>query len=289
MSKNNKLKNSNRSLILLGVIILILSYFWEYYYFFDLFSHFHLQYLIITIVLFFFSILLKDKIFILICLLLLSYLWLSISNTNIINNTKTTQINMYYLNSNWFIDSPESIIEDIKKNNPKYLAIVEINNKLHNKIVDELWYKNVSYINQSVSSIWFYTNENIILENKHMSEYPFLEIQTNDVHFLIIHPLPPLNQNMAISQKNNFQEINKIFKSIESEKKVIVWDFNSSSFSQVFKKYFWDYNYKTIYSWKVDSIFMLPIDYAISDKDILEIRSWGLKTSDHSPLLIQIK
>jgi hypothetical protein len=284
-----KIKKNNRSFILLWLIIIIISSLWNFFYFFDLFSHFYLQYLIIWVFFLIFSLLLKDNTSIIICILLIIFLWFNVSKVDFPRKNNLENIDIYYINSNWFVDSPNSIIEDIKKYNPKYLSIVEINNKLHEKIIKELNYKNVSYIDKDVNSIWFYTNEEILLENKYFWEYPFLEIKTEEIHFLVIHPLPPLNKELARKQKINFEEINNVFESINSEKKIVIWDFNSSSFSRVFQKYFWKYNYKPIYSWNTDSIFRIPIDYAISNTDFLNIYWWNLKVSDHIPLLIEQK
>jgi len=56
------------------------------------------------------------------------------------------------MNANYFVDDPESIIQDIKKYNPKYLIIVELNNTLHQQISKKLDFKKAIYHDENASS-----------------------------------------------------------------------------------------------------------------------------------------
>lgn len=278
-----------QNLIITGYIIITISLLWDFFYIFDIFSHFYLQYFVIAIVLLLFSIYLKDKILILLCLIVLIFTWSSLYTAKIKLWDFNWNTDIYYLNANYFIDSPENIIKDIKKHNPKYLAMVEINENLHNEIMKFFNYSEHLYLKEDASSIWFYTNEKIISKKIHNLTYPIWEIKVKDLSIYLIHPLPPLSSELYHAQKENFKEVKNIFIKDTYKNKMILWDFNSSFYSSVFKKYFWELYYSPIYSWWVNSILRIPIDYAIWNHNFYNIYWSNLQASDHIPLIIDLK
>lgn len=217
---------------------------------------------------------------------MITFLWFNIQKATIINNEYTWNVDYYYLNSNYNIDSPESIAENIKKYNPKYVAIVELNKNLHDEIKRELGYENVVYYSDWISSFWFFTNEVIEKQEIHNLTFPVWEIKVEDTSLFIVHPFPPINSELASIQKLHFSEIKALFNENEDKNKMILWDLNSSFYSRVFQKYFWELHYKPIYSWWNTWILRMPIDYALWNTNFFEIYWVDFHTSDHSPLII---
>lgn len=277
-----------RTLIIIWYSIIFLSFFWNYIFIFDLFSHFYLQYFFIWIIILIFGIFLKDKISIIACILLLIFLWININKSEIIHKEISFPIDYYYLNANYYINKPKEIVNNIKKYNPKYVIIVELNKELKELIIKELKFKNNIYYDNWFSSFWFFTNEIIENQKIHNLTYPVWEFKTINWTIFVIHPFPPLNQEFSILQKKNFMEIKNLFENTIDENKMIIWDYNSSYYSMKFKKYFWEYYHKPIYSWW-NIILKIPIDYAIWNKDYFYVYSNNLRISDHSPLLIKLK
>lgn len=282
-------KQNTRNLIGALYIVIFLWFFWNLFYFFDLFSHFYLQYFFIGIFFLIFSIIIKDKKSIITSLIILLFLWFFIQKTNIIDDKFKWESDYYYLNANYNVQYPDKIIENIKYHNPKYVVIVELNKELQNKIKTELKFKNIIYYSDGLSSFWFFTNEIIENHEIHKLTYPIWEIKTKDWTIFIIHPFPPMNSELSIMQRKNFEEMKNLFKNNKNNKKIIIWDFNSSFYSQVFKKYFWGLYYKPVYSRLTTWILRLPIDYAIWNTDFFNVYWTDLNVSDHSPLLIKLK
>lgn len=280
-------KTNVHKIIILLYIVVFVWFFWSEFYVLDLFSHFYLQYFIVWFIALILSILLKDKLSVFITLILLIFLWSSIEKDSIIGYEKIIENDVYYLNANYNNFKPELIVEDIKKYNPKYVAIVELNKELYKKLKKE--YKNVVYLPREASSLWFFTNEEIKNEIIHELTYPVLEINVDDISMYIIHPFPPLTSKLAEKQKLHFDEVSYLFSKNTSLRKLIIWDFNSSYYSLIFQKYFWNLKYKPLYSWSFWTPLMIPIDYVISNKDIFEINRVDFDWSDHSPIIIDIK
>lgn len=285
--KNNIINKNNLRVLLIGtILILIAGLFWRFFYFFELFSHFYLQYFVwVTILLIIWSFL-KDKVSIIISIIILLYLGYFVNQATIFQKDITTEVDLYYLNAHYFTDKPNEIIQDIKKYNPKHLAIVELNTNLYNSIKNELNYKDEAYFNSWLWSFWFFTSEEILDYKAHYLSYPIWEIKIKEADILLVHPLPWLTKELFAKQKNNFQEIRDLFNKNDNPKKIIIWDFNSTFYSNTFKSYFWDLYYKPIYSRNIKWILRLPIDYAIWNEDFYTVHRSNLWVSDHTPLLI---
>lgn len=282
-------KQNIRNLIITGYLIIILWFLGNFFYFFDLMSHFYLQYLFLGIIIFIFSICIKDKVSTIACTLMLLFLWFNVLQTTIVNDKFIWKADCYYLNANYNINSPDEIIKNIREHDPKYIIIVELNQELHDAIKEEFQFNNIVYHSNNISSFGFFTNEVIEKQDIHQLTYPIWEIKTIDWTIFIIHPFPPINGELATMQKQNFEEVKNLFNKNKDTKKMIIWDLNSSYYSLVFKKYFWKLHYTPIYSWWTNWFLRLPIDYAIWNIDYFDVNGIDLDVSDHSPLLINFK
>ena len=289
MKYNSLSKKITSSLIITWYIVIFLWFFWNFFYFFDLMSHFYLQYFVVWTLFFGLSILIKDKVSITACVLMLIFLWFNLQKTTIVNWIISKESDYYYLNANYYINSPDEIIENIKEYNPNTVIIVELNKDLHDKIKKELKFNNVVYHSQWPSSFWLFTNIEIEKEIIHKLTYPIWEIKTKYSTFFIVHPFPPFTNEMYSKQNKNFEEVINLFNHNTEKRKMIVWDFNSTFYSQVFKKYFWKLYYKPIYSRWNKWLLRIPIDYAIWNTDFFHVNWIDSNISDHSPLLINLK
>lgn len=268
-------------------IIGLWLFFWDVFFLFDLFSHFYFLYCTIGFFIVSFSIFSKDTISIISSLVLFSFLVFQISKADVFVKEYHWEADIFYLNSHFFVDQPDLILSEIKKRKAKYVMIVELNESLHQKLKSE--YKNFVYHPNRALSLWFYTNEAIFDSTLHELSYPVLEFQTEMFSGLLIHPLPPFNTRLSKKQQANFAEIQELFQNIEAPKKMIIWDFNSTFFSKVFKEHFGEYHYQPIYSRWGSWPLRMPIDYALGNSHFFDTHSTNFTVSDHLPLLLDLR
>jgi len=282
MFKNLKLYL--RVLIFSLIWIVIFSLFWNYFFLSDLFSHFYGQYFVVTIILLICFIFSRDKTWIFTSGFVLIFLWFFVLQTSYPINSPKIKDKFYFINAYFWNEDSDKIINDIKKLQPKYLAIVELNKKLYENIKTKLNYKYEFYYDLNVYSFWFFTNEEII-QKKVIEEknYPIWFVKLKKFDLFIIHPFPPFNNDLYQKQKQFFAFLGKILENKTNF--LLVWDFNSSYYSPLFRKYFWSYYFHPVYSWNIYSPLTIPIDYAISDKK-LKVYPWNKLSSDHIPLII---
>lgn len=280
-------KKGTRVLITIWYSVVILSFFWNFFYIFDLFSHFYFLYFLFGLIITISAIILKDKTSIITSVILLIFIWYNLNKADVIINEDVSKSDIFYLNANYHINKPQKILEEIKKYSPDFVFIVELNEVLYSEL--EKSYENNVYHSQGVASLWFFTNQEILDYKIHKLTYPLLEIHTEKFTAFLVHPFPPMSHESYLNQKMHFQEIKELFNKNVNENKMIIWDFNSTFYSSVFKKYFWELYYKPIYSWGHKSILKMPIDYAIWNHDFFNTYGSTLKVSDHSPLIIRFK
>ena len=275
-------------LIILWTITIVGTLFWDSIFIFDLFSHFYLQFFIFGLCLFIGSLFLVQKRYAIISAVLFIFLWWSISPVFLSVNKNVDRVDMYYINSNYYINNAQQVIADIEKYNPKYVAVVELRPNLE-EVLTEKYGKENSIIHQDwVLSYWIFTSEKILSHTKHSGNmYPFLEFSVPEGSFYLIHPLPPMSLFAAGFQKEHFWEIRDVFDVNKQENKYILWDFNSTHYSRVFQSYFGDLNYSIFYSWKRWHLLSIPIDYVLGNNDDFQVQISSLQASDHSPILIQ--
>ncbi len=274
--------------IYLIFVLIIIGFFWNYYYLFDLFSHFYLQYFISSILLMIFYVYNKSKLEIILSLIIIIFLFFNIYKADFswifwwknIQNPDIFYMNTKYLNKNNSI-----IYDNIKKIKPKEIILVELDKELFEKIKNTFNFKYDFYYKNSYKSFWFFTNETILDKKIIIIEtYPIWYFKLNNISYYIIHPFPPFTNEDYQKQKKFFNYINKLIKN-EKNNFLLIWDFNSTNYSQVFKSNFNNFHYKIIYSWIVDNILTIPIDYVISNKQV-NVFPGNKLSSDHVPLLI---
>ena len=276
-----------RFFIFSWIIVIILWFFGKSFFFFDLLSHFYFLYTILAATLFILALLFRDKLSVFFSFLLLLYISLMLSHADIFIDEYTWETDIFYLNSHYLIQEKDLILAEIEKRDPEYVMMVEINEELHAALSEKYLY-NV-YHPDRAKSIGFYTDTEILSSIVHEATYPFLEVHTRNLSALIVHPLPPFTAQAFKMQKQNFEEITNIFWQLNSPKKLIVWDFNSTFYSPLFHKYFGNYHFKPIYSWWGLWPLRIPIDYAIGNTKFFEVHSSNFQVSDHLPLYIDLE
>ena len=100
---------------------------------------------------------------------------------------------------------------------------------------------------------------------------------------MVVHPLPPMSQELAQQQKEVFAFIAQ--KQKEIPELMVLGDFNSTPFSAVFRRYFmtgsWYSSEPNRYTWNVASPLTIPIDHVLSTK-ALRIEVSPQLNSDHN-------
>lgn len=199
-------------------------------------------------------------------------------------------VDMYYINANYYIDNTQAVMEDIEKYDPTYVAVVELRPDLKDALIQKYGEENSIIHDDDVFSYGVFGREEILSHIKHRGNmYPFLEFSLAIGDFYLIHPLPPTSLFGAWFQKEYFAEVREVFDTNTKDNKYILWDFNSSHYSKVFQHYFGDLFYDIIYSWKRSHPLSIPIDYVIGNTDNFAVQTNNLKASDHSPFLIYFK
>ncbi len=271
------------------LVFVSLGFFGNYFYLFDLFSHFYLQLFVVNCIFLIWYIWLKNWFSSIVSLLLGLFLFVQLANADfsgiysIKNITRNPDI--FYMNTEFLNADISKITDYIDKVQPKQIALVELNKELFENIKNDGKFKYSYYFPGLVFSFGFFTNEEVLDQKTYFSWwYPIGYFRTNKYSYYIIHPLPPFNNEQYQLQKNYFNFVSELIK--HEKNFVLVGDFNSSNYSQVYKSYFWEYTDNPIYSWWVDTILTIPIDHAISNKP-LEVMPGIKLSSDHIPLLIK--
>lgn len=275
--------------IYLLLIIVFLSFFWNYFFFFDLFSHFYLQLFVISVAFLIYNFFQRNKIETIISILLWLFLFLNISRADFSSIYRDNIIkypDLFFMNTEFLNNDINEITDYINEINPKRIAMVELNKELFEKIKNKNKFKYSYYFPKYVYSFGFFTNDEVLEQRTYFSQsYPIWYFRTKNISYYIVHPLPPISRNYYNLQKMFFNDLVELLKK-EKNEFVLVWDLNSSFYSSVFQFYFGNYFYKPVYSWSVDSILTIPIDYAISNTN-LKVYPWSKLSSDHIPLLIK--
>lgn len=272
------------------LLVIFLSLLWNYHFIFDLLSHFYLQYLILWVLILIISVLYKDKISIFWAIIWILFLSSEVYNSQVFLKKPPKKADIFYINAFYYNEKETNqIIGEIKKYNPEILAIVELNKKLHKDILSRLNFKDYFYHEEWVLSFWIYSKKDIQNKENIQLDYPLWKAKIGDIEIFLIHPLPPLTKDFYDKQKSFFAEVKEEFDKSKNDKKIIIWDLNSSVYSRVFQQYFWDLYYSVIYSRGRWSVLSIPIDYAMSDKHFFDVYWINSDYSDHIPLIINEK
>ena len=269
------------------MLAIVFSILWKYYFLFDLFTHFSLQYFFSAILMFFVFLIRKNYTYMVLASVVIVYLSFMVTWTKIMYGWNIENPKIYFLNANYFNQNSDPIVEDIVNTDADVIWLVEINEELFDKLKNRLDYEVEYYYRDWVMSYAFFSKHPIKKMTNIRELYPIWIMKLYDgSYFYIIHPLPPITAHLSNSQKNLFRRVSELLQEHHKkwEKFVLVWDFNSTKYSNTFQKYFWEYNYQAVHSWIVRTIMSLPIDYIISNYP-LQIEWWNFLTSDHIPIL----
>ncbi len=274
--------------------IVISSFLWNYFFLFDLFSHFYLQLLVLDLVFVVISLFLKSKVEIIISIAIaamLSIFVIKMDISPILSPKHDSDWEIMFMNTYFWNKNENDIVNYIKKKKPSKLALVEPNESLFKAIKNQNLFVYSDYRPDSAESIAFFSNSYPETKQFVLKEgYPIWIYSFKDPDILIAHPYPPFDSEAYKKQKKVFAWLRNALDVLNNKHRryLLVWDFNSSVYSRVFQKYFWDLEHYGIYTWATNTPLALPIDQAISNKPI-KVLPWDALSSDHIPLHISFR
>jgi len=143
-----------KAIIILWTLIIVGTLFGQYIFILDLFSHFYLQFFVFGIVLCIFALCLKEKIYVAISGILLIFLWFQVFPAVFEKGDMLERVDMYYINSNYYINNYREVIWDIEKYDPKYVVIVELAPNLKHTLIEKYGRENSIIHDDGVLSYW---------------------------------------------------------------------------------------------------------------------------------------
>lgn len=262
------------------------SYFWWIYYSIDIFSHFQIYYfigvLILSWILLYYKSYKDFAIIIIYLILLLTFFLFPYS----FFSTDMKDVDVFYMNTYYPNIDNFDIVEYIKHKNPDIIIIVEPNKGLINNISNNYW-KPILYHEQDFFSCAIFSRfpvqEKFVINFK----YPICYAKIDWMSFFWTHTSPPLSQEDYLNNIRFFEQI-KVLVESDSSDFLLVWDFNSTYFSYMFRSVFKWYFIWNFSSWVWFPFFSIPIDHAISNKKI-KVGLWKKLSSDHRPLMIKFE
>lgn len=255
----------------------------------DLFSHYQLQYLTILLIIAIFSLFYKKIFsFIIISIYITSIFYIYLMPFQIFPSE--IQGDIFYMNTYYYNFNDEIIINEILKNSPEIIFLVEANEKLISKL-SKYYGKPVIERNNKFDSFVLFSKINY--SNPKINQIDglnYITIKFDKFTLFGIHAYDPLSPN---KRKKNIQLIKTIREQINTidkadEKFIILGDFNNTYFSATFRDYFKEFFHKNIFSWSTNRPWILPIDHALSNFEI-EISPTKKLSSDHNGLVISTK
>lgn len=276
-----------------SVIVVLISlssiYLGKYFFILDLFSHFQLQYAVVLFITIITLLLLRQVEKVIPLGVYIGFLFFYIILPIQLIPETIEKPDIFYMNTNYFIGGQrDELINEIERINASTVVIVEPNENIVDSLT-EIYGDPVAEINGSPKGCAIFTKRDIV--DAYVIQdltYPTCVAEFQDYTVYSVHPLPPLNRNSAKLQKEYFAEISDII--YENEKNnqsfIIVGDFNSTSYSSVFREHFGQFVEKNMYTWKYGSTLMIPIDHAFSNEDIRIVKGERYD-SDHSGVYVR--
>lgn len=196
---------------------------------------------------------------------------------------------IYYQNTNYFKGNPEEVLRQVRDTNPTTVAIVEFQDELTPGL-EELYPNNFFHHSEGALSCAIFTKETPIQIGALALEYPVCFAKFEKYTLYVIHPYPPLSQDLWEKQQALFKQVEgRIQQDIKQERDfVVVGDFNSTPYSPVFREYFAPYHQKNLYTWSDYPFLSIPIDHALSNMP-LTIGTLSQGGSDHAPLIVEFQ
>lgn len=296
---------------LIGLILInlltVLSFLGYQNWLFDLFAHFELQYLMLTVFAFTILWVIKKQKLVLIFLPLFFYLSIDIGklyvgeqkNLNIENSVKFSAINVLSSNTDY-----QKVIDFIHNENPEIVIIQEITPTWEAALNVALSQYSQRLIKTRNDNFGIALYSKIKLENLKIAtlngiNLPSIqadfEIKNQKITLLATHPVPPINQDYFNKRNHQLSEIATFSKSIANEI-IVIGDLNTTSFSRHFKNL--QKQSKLIDSrkgfgiqptWSVKGVW-LTLDHCLISNGLgVKNRKVGQHIgSDHLPILVEI-
>ncbi|HEY9691935.1 MAG TPA: endonuclease/exonuclease/phosphatase family protein [Oculatellaceae cyanobacterium] len=319
----NSLSNFIAILLILGITAITLlsigSSFGGSLYF-EIASHFKVQYLFITILLFFLLSLTRKKLFFIIALFCVFintadvihwYIPQAIPSQQSLNKIRVLLVNINTQNNNYF-----QVISLVRKEKPDVAVFLEL---------DEFWANQL----QSINDILPYAVGRANPDNMGIAVYSKRPLEKPDIKFLgssnnasvvgdllinkqvislvATHFLPPLQPELLLSTKQQLNAVSSYVKQLK-QPKLIIGDLNTTMWSHSYK----DFIQKTglrnarqgfgiLPTWPTEAKFspikpplswllLIPIDHFLISPEIkvLNIRTGANVGSDHLPLIAEL-
>lgn len=257
---------------------------------FDIFSHFHLQYVIILFILTPAVFLVGDKrVALLTVLYALTVTAVFIFPIQTVGRT-VPGADIYYMNINYMNSDLSLILQEIKKSKPTTVAIVESTAEIEQEL-SELYGPPIVSVSEGVQSCSIFSK--IALKESQTIEtleYPICYARFETFDIILLHPYPPLSDERYARQKIFFEQIGNLYASkvIQNRQLILLGDFNSTYYSGLYRKHFGSLHKANSYSWMNGSLLSLPIDQALSNFPI-EVELGPKLSSDHSGLYVRIR
>jgi hypothetical protein len=198
------------------------------------------------------------------------------------------RVDIFFINSYYLNDDVQPIVDSIKENNPRTIAIVESNPL----IVEQLKGINREPIldhRAYASSCSIFTSGHLSAEIEGRTHLPLCIVHYENYDLISVHAHRPFGEESIEENIKFFDQIAELIEVYEQSNKkfIIVGDFNATLYSSYFRDRFGKYVQKNLYTWMVETPLALPIDHVITNMDVDYVRTEDLG-SDHTALLIQI-
>ena len=281
------------------------------YWFIDIFSHFKVQYIFISILLLLITFSTFKKTALPIIILVLSIIWNStfiipyyfkpnVSELSKDQHISVSSINLFSSNSNY-----HEVINYIEKENSDILILMELTpnwKKKLNSIIDDYKYKLLIPRSDNfgiglLSKFPIDLNVDYFELNNKPSIIGNCEINNKLLTVIATHPIPPVSQ---LTFENRNKQLLYIIenRSKFAENLIVIGDFNISSFSPHFKKLVLDdlkdsrIGFGLLPTWPAGfGIMQTTLDHCLVSRNIEVLkRSIGINIgSDHKPINITIE
>lgn len=279
-----------RTIFILLILIVGIGKLGEFHWFADLFSHWQLQYGAVLLVTMIFFLILRRWFFFLFSIFVMMFLAPDL--TLFLGKDAVSDVQLYFVNAHYTNSDNQKIVDSIQAYEPELISVVEISEDLATRIRDAGYVPVYEHFNEYESFAFYHDSRldptTITRSNVYdVFPYPIGSVKFYDTTIFTVHPFPGILKELAHNQEIHFAQLKEKVDALDGGLHMIVGDFNSSVFSQVFQKYFGEYKTRARLSWQVGSIFALPIDHALSNIDSFIYEVGEDVGSDHRPLLIE--
>jgi endonuclease/exonuclease/phosphatase (EEP) superfamily protein YafD len=230
----------------------LLGFAGEQYWLLDLCSHFRVQYLVFSLILFAYT-LFKGKrasaFFFIVTTIINAVCTLSIywGRSESKNTDKVNEISAVLFNINSKNEEYSKIINYIEEKSPDLLGLLELNAKASVQLSSRL--KNLGYITQVTKpredsfGVGLYSK--IKLDSFEIKSFggnalPSIEaeliLSKNKLRVILTHPLPPVSKSHSASRNNQLDSLSEYIRSLDKENILVMGDLNATPWSFVFKK-----------------------------------------------------